>query len=530
MISFGRAPCDEGVIRAAADTLGCADRAKPWVLAATILGSSMAFIDGSAVNVALPLIQSDLNVSVQGAQWIVNGYMLMLGALILVGGSAGDHFGRRRVFALGAASFTAASIGCGLAPNVTILIAARVVQGIGGALLVPGSLAIISAAFPAEERGKAVGTWAGFSAITAALGPVLGGWLVDALSWRAIFFINVPIAVITLGIALGHVPESRDRSEDSTVDWRGGFLVTVGLLALAYGLTATSERGWAHPSVSGSLLVSAIFMTAFIWFEARGPSPMLPLGLFRSSIFSGANVMTLLLYFALSGAFFFLPFDLIQIQGYSATLAGAAFLPFTLIMGGLSRWSGGLIDHYGARLPLTLGPLVVTAGFALFALPNIGGSYWTTFFPGMAFLGLGMAVSVAPLTTTVIGSVEDRYAGTASGINNAISRIAGMLAVALLGAFAVGTFGFALDARLTELQVASDIRLALKAEVPKLAEAQVPSQVQGDQRLVLKRALEECFVRSFRLVMLVSACVALASALCAWLTTAPLAGRKTRPR
>jgi MFS family permease len=263
---------------------------------------------------------------------------------------------------------------------------------------------------------------------------------------------------------------------------------------------------------------------------SRVPSPMLPLHLFRSSSFSGANVMTLLLYFALSGAFFFLPFDLIQIQGYSATLAGAAFLPFTLTMGGLSRWSGGLIDHYGARLPLTVGPMVAAAGIGLFAFPNIDGSYWTTFFPGMVVLGLGMTVSVAPLTTTVMGSVEDRHAGAASGINNAISRIAGMLAVALLGAFAVGTFGFALDARLSELQVASDLRLALKAEVPKLAEAQVPSQVQGEQRLVLKRALEEAFVRSFRLAMLVSACVALTSVLCAWLTTAPLAGLKTRPR
>jgi EmrB/QacA subfamily drug resistance transporter len=502
----------------------------------------MAFIDGSAVNVALPRIQSDLNVSVQGAQWIVNGYMLMLGALILVGSSAGDRFGRRRVFALGAAIFTAASVCCGLAPSHSFDSSAGcsgrranhdpmiMTRNFWDRTLVPGSLALISAAFPAEERGKAIGTWAGFSAVTTALGPVLGGWLVDALSWRAIFFINVPIALTTLGIAFGHVEESRDRSEVLTVDWRGGFLVTIGLLALAYGLTATSEQGWTHSSVSGSLLVSAIFMTAFIWSEARGASPILPLGLFRSSTFSGANAMTLLLYFALSGAFFLLPFDLIQIQGYSATLAGTAFLPFTLIMDGLSRWSGGLIDHYGARLPLTLGPLVAAAGFALFALPNIGGSYWTTFFPGMVVLGLGMAVSVAPLTTTVIGSVEDRYAGTASGINNAISRIAGVLAVALLGAFAVGTFGFALDARLTELQVASDIRLALNAEVPKLAEAQVPSQVQGEQRLVLKRAVEESFVRSFRLAMLVSACAALASALCAWLTTAPLAGRKTRPR
>jgi EmrB/QacA subfamily drug resistance transporter len=530
MINLGRAPCDEGVILAAVDTPGCVDRAKPWVLASTILGSSMAFVDGSAVNVALPLIQSDLNVSVHGAQWIVNGYTLMLGALILAGGSAGDRFGRRRVFALGAAIFTAASISCGLAPNAKVLVGARIVQGIGGALLVPGSLALISTAFPAEERGKAIGTWAGFSAVTTALGPVLGGWLADALSWRAIFFINVPVALITLGIALGHVPESRDRSEESTVDWRGSFLATVGLFALAYGLTATSERDWARASVSGPLLLSAISMAAFVWSEAWAHSPMLPLGLFRSSSFSGANVMTLLLYFALSGAFFFLPFDLIEIQGYSATLAGAAFLPFILIMGALSRWSGGLIDHYGARLPLTIGPVVAAAGFALFALPSIGGSYWATFFPGMVVAGLGMTVSVAPLTTTVMRSVDDRHAGRASGINNAVSRIAGMLAVALLGAVAVGTFGSALDARLSELQVASDIRLALKAEVPKLAEAQVPSQVQGEPRLVLKRALDESFVQSFRLVMLISACAALASALCAWLMTAPSASRKTRRR
>ncbi len=492
MINLGPAPCDEAVVRAATDVPGCADQAKPWVLAATILGSSMAFIDGSVVNVALPAIQSELNVSVQGAQWVVNGYMLMLGALILVGGSAGDRFGRRRVFASGIAVFTAASIGCGLAPNATVLIAARVVQGVGGALLVPVSLAIISAAFPAPERGKAIGTWAGFSAVATALGPVLGGWLVDTVSWRAIFFVNVPIAVIALGIAFRHVPESRNPSEHSPLDWPGGFLAALGLGALAYGLTAASERDWTHPSVSGALIASAILMIAFVRREARAASPMLPFGLFRSVTFSGANIVTLLLYFALSGAFFFLPFDLIEIQGYSATLAGAAFLPFTLIMGGLSTWSGGLTDRYGARLLLTAGPLVAAAGLALFAVPS---------------------------TTTVMSSVEDRHAGTASGINNAVSRIAGMLAVALLGTLAVGAFGSALETRLTGLPVTPEVRRALKAEVAKLAEAQVPSEIRGEQRLVLKQALNESFVQSFRLVMLISAAVALLAALCAGLTT-----------
>src|SRR5260370_24406662 len=264
MINLGPARCDEGVIRAAADVPSCADEAKPWVLAATILGSSMAFIDGSVVNVALPAIQSGLNVSVEGAEWVGNGYTLMRGALMLVGGSAGDRFGRRRVFALGAAIFTAGSVGCGLAPNATVLIAARVVQGIGGALLVPVSLAIISTAFPAPERGKALGTWAGFSAVTTALGPVLGGVLVDTPSWRAIFFINVPIAVITLGIAFRRVPESREASADAALDWPGGLLAALGLGALAYGLTAASERDWTHPSVSGSLILSAALLIAFI--------------------------------------------------------------------------------------------------------------------------------------------------------------------------------------------------------------------------------------------------------------------------
>jgi EmrB/QacA subfamily drug resistance transporter len=400
----------------------------------------MAFIDGSVVSVALPALQADLGTSVRGSQWIVNAYMLTLGALILVGGAAGDRYGRRRIFALGIVVFTLASIGCGLAPNVEALIAARAVQGIGGALMVPESLAIISATFPEEERGRAIGTWAGFSALTTALGPVLGGWLVDTASWRMIFFVNVPLGILALAVAYWRVPESRDDDAPHSVDWRGGILATLGLGALAYGLTIESELGWSHPLVLGTVLGSVPLLGAFIWWQKRARAPMIPLGLFRSRQFSGANGVTLLLYFALGGGMFFLPFYLIGIDHYSAMSAGAAFLPFTLIMGVLSRWSGALTGRYGVRRPLILGPIIVAVGLALCAVPDIGQSYWSGFFPAMIVLGFGMAVSVAPLTTAVMQSADARHSGVASGVNNATARVAGMLAVALLGAIAVGQF------------------------------------------------------------------------------------------
>lgn len=520
-----RTPCDEGVIRAAAlRERGCAERDKRWVLAATILGSSMAFLDASVVNVALPAIQGELAIPFRRAQWIVNAYMLMLGALLLVGGAAGDRFGRRRVFATGVVVFSLGSIACGLAPNAGALVAARAMQGIGGALLVPSSLAIISASFNEKERGRAIGTWAGASALTTALGPVLGGWLVDAWSWRAIFFVNVPLAAGVLIVVFWRVPESRNDSDNGGVDWRGGLLATAGLGALTYGLTAASDLGWGHIAVVAALLAGIAILGAFVWSEAHASAPMVSLDLFKSATFSGANAMTLLLYFALGGALFFVPFNLIQIQGYSATLAGAAFLPFSLIMGALSRWSGTLIEDYG-RTPLIVGPLVTAVGFALLAVPGIGGSYWTTFFPAMVVLGFGMAVSVAPLTTTVMSSVEDRHAGLASGINNATARIAGMLAVALLGAVAVGAFGSALDQRLTKLQVPAETRDLMRKEVPQLAEASVPREISA-QRDALERALDESFVFSFRVATLISAGLALLASLSAWLTIRPMRAPK----
>ena len=495
----------------------CARRSRPWVLAATILGSSMAFIDGSVVSVALPAMQADLAAPVSQAQWIVNAYMLLLGALILIGGAAGDRFGRRRAFIIGVIVFTVASVACGFAPNAAALIGARALQGAGAALLVPNSLAIISAAFPANERGRAIGTWAGASALTTALGPVLGGWLTDAWSWRAIFFINVPVAALAVALAIWHMPESRNTAS-AGVDWRGGGLAVAGLGGVTYGLTLASEAGWVDPLVLAAVLVGGAVLAAFVWYEGRCPAPMMPLQLFRDPGFSGANLITLFVYFALGGAMFFVPFNLIRIQGYSATAAGAAFLPFSLIMGSLSRWSGGLIGRYGARRLLIVGPLVTALGFVLLAVPGIGGPYWTTFFPPMVLFGFGMAITVAPLTTTVMRGAEERYAGVASGINNVVARVAGMLAVALLGAIAVGVFARALDARLDRLQPRAEVRLALQAEVPKLAEAAVPKNVDRGEQQVLLRALHESFVSSFRVASLIAAVLAALSAVVAWRT------------
>lgn len=341
MTNIVKQPCDEGVIRSAPCTSPCTRDVRPWVLAATIIGSSMVFIDSTVVNVALPVLQAELNATAAEVQWIVESYSLFLAALILVGGSLGDRFGRRRIFAYGIIMFALASVWCGLSPNVNQLILARGFQGLGGALLTPGSLAIISASFSGEQRGRAIGTWSGFTGITSALGPVLGGWLVEQASWRWIFFINVPLAVLVLGILFWRVPESRDEEVTNRLDWWGALLATISLGAIVYGLIEASNLGLSHSVVLTALAVGAVTLLAFIFVEANSRAPMMPLSLFRSRTFSGANLLTLLLYAALSGALFFFPFNLIQVQGYSATAAGAAFLPLILIMFLLSRWSGG---------------------------------------------------------------------------------------------------------------------------------------------------------------------------------------------
>lgn len=484
-----------------------------WVLAATILGSSIAFIDGTVVNVALPVLQKDLQASAIQVQWVVESYTLFLAALILVGGSLGDLFGRKRIYMLGVGLFTAASVWCGFAPDINQLILARAVQGIGGALLTPGSLAIITAYFGDKERGKAIGTWGSFTSITSVLGPLLGGFLVEYASWRWVFFINLPLAAIVIYITLRYVPESRDDAEKASLDIPGAVLATLGLAGATFGLLEAGNRGFGDPLVLGAIGGGVAALIAFVVVEARTQTPMMPLGLFRSATFSGANLLTLLLYGALGGALYFLPFNLQQVQGYSPPAAGAATLPTIVMLFLLSRWAGGLIPRYGAKLPLIIGPSIAALGFFLFGfLPGIGGSYWLTFFPASIVLGLGMGIAVAPLTTAVMSAVPSSRSGIASGVNNAVARAAGLLAIAVLGLLVLAQFSSSLDRKLNQLNTPPAVRQNLDAQRTRLAEAKPPADLSPQDKANIKQVIDESFVDGYRLAMYIAAGLALASA------------------
>ena len=509
-------PCDNGVVRGAPPSAGSRQSELPWILAATILGSSMAFIDGTVVNVALPALQAAFHATVNDVQWIIESYALFLSSLLLVGGAAGDLFGRRRTYVVGIVLFTVASAFCALSPDVHTFILARALQGIGGALLVPGSLAIISASFREEDRGRAIGTWSGFTSITAAIGPVLGGWLVEHASWRWIFCINLPLALVVLVLVCRHVPESRGEDKEGRLDWAGAMLASMGLGGIVYGLIESSSRGWTDPAVVGTLIGSLIALAAFLLVENSVNNPMLPLALFRSRNFSGANLLTLFQYAALSGALFFLPFELIQVQGYTPTEAGASLLPFILIMFLLSRWAGGLGQRFGSKLPLVAGPIIAAVGFALLPAPGTGGSYWSTFFPGILVLGLGMAVVVAPLTTTVMNAVPREHAGGASGVNNAVSRVAGLLAVAVFGIAVVQVFSSQLDRSLSTIDVRPELRRSIEEQRTKLAGIETPRDTPPETAVKIKEAIARSYTAGFRTVMLLSSLLSLLSALCAW--------------
>ncbi|HUR93546.1 MAG TPA: MFS transporter [Gemmatimonadales bacterium] len=425
-------PHDGASASAAPGERDCSAREGRAILAVTILGSAMTFIDGSVVNVVLPELRRALDTSPAQAQWVVEAYMLFLASLLLVGGALGDRWGRRRVFVLGTMIFAAASAACGLAANAWMLIAARAVQGIGAALLVPGSLALISTNFSSERRGRAIGTWASVTSIAGGAGPVVGAWLVELLSWRWIFFINLPAAAAIVAIAWWRVPESDVRPTAAPLDWPGALLVTGGLFAIVLGLTEAGTRGAGHPLTLGSLLAGVAALAGFIVFEGRSRTPMVHLAMFRSRTFTGVNLLTLFLYAGLGAMMFTLPFNLIEVRHYSLVQASSSLLPFVVVMFGLSRWAGGLMDRYGPRLPLTVGPSLAAAGFLLFAWLDAP-DYVSGVLPAVLVLSLGMGITVAPLTAAVMSSAGERDAGVASGINNAVSRVATLLSVACLG-------------------------------------------------------------------------------------------------
>jgi len=511
-----KTPCDETAMRSGAASSPCAQQSAPWILAATILGSSLAFIDGTIVNVAASKFQASFHATVVDVQWVIESYGIFLSALILVGGALGDWLGRRLVFVVGVVIFAVASAGCGLANSIHMLVLARSVQGIGAALLVPGSLAIISASFDENTRGRAIGAWSGFTSMTMALGPVLGGWLIEHASWRWAFFINLPLAAAVIVISLWYVPESRN-PQMKQLDWAGALLATGSLAALVTGLLESSKSGWRSPLVYGSLAAGTVLLIVFAWVESRIASPMVSFQLFRSRAFLGANLLTLLLYAAIGVFFFLFPVSLMQVYGYSATAAGAAGLPVTLLMFFLSRWSGGLVARYGGRIPLLVGPLLVAAGFSVFAMVLAsGGDYWKTFFLGMLILGFGMAVTVAPLTTVVMNSVDQNHSGAASGINNAVARLAGVLSVALVGILLLNIFSARLDRSLPRLSLPPDAVQQLQSRKIELAGMELPKNLDANSREAAKHAVSDAFLAGFRVVLFCCVGLAIGGAGIAW--------------
>ena len=507
-IVFGtRQPCDQGAGPAA--EAPCAARTRPWVLGVAVLGSSLAFIEGSIVNLALPDLQADLGLDALALQWVVNSYLLALSALLLIGGAAGDRFGLRRVFVIGLTLFGLTSVACGVADSLASLVVWRSLQGVGSALLVPASLALINVHFEEEERARAIGIWAGASALTTALGPLAGGALVDWLGWRSVFLGIAPLAGLTVLLALWRVPAT-DGNQSQSLDWPGALLLAAGLGLLTFGLLGASTASGA------ALALGLATLAGFLVYEARARSPMLPLALFRQRAFSGANAMTVVLYFALGGALYFVPFNLIQIQDYSALAAGAAFLPLTLMLGFGSSAAGGLLKRYSPRILLGAGAFITAAGFLLLTLPGTTSTYLVDWLPGIAVIGAGMTLCVAPLTTVVMSSADDSQSGTASGINNTAARLAGLLAIALLSGLAVRLFSGELASALDALALEPVVRDALIANANALAELAPPAGTVDAAGI--RAQIEQSYVGAYRILMIVCSVLALVASAIAWLS------------
>jgi len=488
---------------------------KKWALTATVIGSGMGFINGSVVTVALPAIQSTFQASVANMQWVISVYAFMLGTLILTGGALGDHYGRKRIFGLGVFIFLLSALWCGLAPHINQLILARAGQGLGGALMIPGSLAIITDVYEGKQRSKAIGTWSAATALATAAGPLLGGILVDHLSWRYIFFISVSMAFIVLVILYLKVPETKAGDPSRSLDWPGALLATLGLGLICFGLIEGANIGIDYPTVFLSIPTGVLLMWGFVRVEKKEQVPMVPMTLFKSRNFTGANLITFCIFFSLAGVLFLMPFNLIQVQGYSATVAGAALLPFPILVGALSRSIGGLINRCGPRPLLTAGTLLTSLGLMLLGLYGDTPSYWTSFFPAISCAGLGIALSFAPLNTTVMNSVKESVKGSASGVKEAVSRLSGMLSVALLGALAVGTFGQSLTSWVRHQPMPKQIEKQVLQQKNKLAKVNIPQQASPRLQKKLKKEIRHAFLGSFKIVMYTAAGVAFLGAVSA---------------
>ena len=491
-----------------------------WTLVSTILASSMVFIDFTALNVALPAIQNDLNISGKSLLWIINAYSIFLSSLLLVGGSLGDIFGRKKIFIIGIILFSASSFMCGFSSGKLMLIISRASQGIGGALMVPESLAIISAVIPSERRGKAFGTWSTFSALTTIIGPVIGGWLAGLGLWRIIFFINIPIAFITVLILMFRVPESRDESANH-LDLTGALLATIGLGGITYGFLEASDSGFNNFRIEAALTIGIFSLIAFIIVEKRSKHPMMPLNLFRSKTFSGVNTLTLFMYAALNAALFFFPLNLIQVQGYPEEAAGLAILPFAILISGISRFSGKFSDKFGARKPLIIGPLFAGLGLYFLTFPGITNGpseYWTTYFPGIVLLGIGMGIVVAPLTAAVMASVSEEHSGIASGINNTVARAAGLFSIAVLGTFMIISFRNNLEQKTDDLKIPEDKKIELIQNSNKLAETRPPKGLTKKESFLITLNVKKSFVASFDMIIIISVILSWLSSLIAFIS------------
>ena len=486
------------------------------ILAATILASGMAFLDSSVVGIAIPTIQAKLNATITGIQWIVNGYTLMLCSLILISGALGDRFGRKRIFVYGIGLFIFSSFLCSISHSINQLVIFRIIQGIGGAMMVPGSLSIINSSFEEKYRGYAIGIWSGFAGGVGTLAPLAGGWLVQSFGWPSIFYINIPLGIIALVLAFRYVPESRN-DESTQIDIVGSIFIFLSLLGLAWGLISVPDLGWGNPMIITSLLGGIIAFIYFIIVQKKSSHPLVPFSIFKSSLVVGANLATLFLYFALSGVIFFLVLNFQQIQHYSPIIAGLAMLPTILLITFLSGKGGSIADKIGPRLPMILGPLIVAIGMGLLIIPGTHANYFTQYLPGLILFGLGMAFVIAPLTKSAL-AVEGKYSGAASGVNNAVARIAGLLAIALLGLIVVSLFEGQLSQKVMSSSMNSSAKQQIMIQQDKLGGIEIPTNFNLQTKRIAQSAIDDSFIYGFRWAMGINALLALISAIISFFT------------